>query len=531
MLKKLISSLMLAVLLFPSFPAVANAATETTGQQPLIISEVKTDGRNTVADESQEFVELFNPNTIAVTVSGWQLIYDKQGVSEDCINPVFGSGTNTITLEGSVASQARKLVSISMNDDIGGTVWLVGLGSETEERIIQDTVGWGTDSKPAVCYEAAQTKVPKDGESLRRCVQEDGFPRDTDNNEKDFFINTVSAPKNLPCTSVGSGETTTNDTSPPSEETSGSAAPQTTYTCQDIQLSEVLPNPLGSDSGIEYVELFNSGDKAQALEGCSVVISHGSKTIALPGSIVLKPGEYRALTSHDVPGLQLVNGGDEITFSTSSTDTQIQYPSADDEQAWAMFGGTWQITYEPTPNAPNSIYVPPDPAPVTQAETEYADCPAGKYRSPETNRCKNIETQSDSLVACSAGQERNLQTNRCRNIGSSTTALTPCKEGYERNPDTNRCRKTSVLAESILKDCPAGQERNAETNRCRKSSTLISTASANGNAAKTIQKSSQNLPVLLFVLGLAGVYAAYEYRYDLANFYHRVVSKNGKLKK
>jgi hypothetical protein len=69
------------------------------------------------------------------------------------------------------------------------------------------------------------------------------------------------------------------------------------------------------------------------------------------------------------------------------------------------------------------------------------DCPAGKFRNPETNRCKSYETLTSILAACAEGYYRNPETNRCKKITKATATLTPCKEGYERNPETNRCRQ------------------------------------------------------------------------------------------
>ncbi|MBR1795816.1 hypothetical protein IJ765_00950 [Candidatus Saccharibacteria bacterium] len=120
-----------------------------------------------------------------------------------------------------------------------------------------------------------------------------------------------------------------------------------------------------------------------------------------------------------------------------------------------------------------------------------APCPEGKYRNPETNRCKNIEVEPEEKTcaegyylnpstnrckkveveaepkACGDGYYLNPATNRCNKLPTEKE-LTPCKDGYERNPETNRCRKIADDTEDELTPCAEGYERNPETNRCRK---------------------------------------------------------------
>jgi hypothetical protein len=74
-------------------------------------------------------------------------------------------------------------------------------------------------------------------------------------------------------------------------------------------------------------------------------------------------------------------------------------------------------------------------------QKQYADCGEGRYRNPETNRCKKVETEAaKTLTPCAVGYERNPETNRCKKVAVAS-GLVPCAEGYERNPETNRCRK------------------------------------------------------------------------------------------
>lgn len=165
--------------------------------------------------------------------------------------------------------------------------------------------------------------------------------------------------------------------------------------------------------------------------------------------------------------LSLTNSGGYVWLEDALgmkqyTETAIQYLSAGSSlqgYSYALASdGTWQWTATPQPYGENVI---------TAAVAEPAPCPEGKYRNPDTNRCRNLEEVITDLVPCQEGYERNALTNRCRKIASTGTSLTPCKEGQERNPATNRCRSIASAVAELL-PCDEGYERNPATNRCRK---------------------------------------------------------------
>lgn len=159
-------------------------------------------------------------------------------------------------------------------------------------------------------------------------------------------------------------------------------------------------------------------------------------------------------------------------------------------------------------------------------DEELPACPAGKYRNPETNRCRNIESDT-GLKPCAADQIRNPETNRCRSIFASDSGLTPCKPGQTRNPDTNRCRSNASAA-GVLKACAANQERNPETNRCRKKATS-QTASTE---VKDIESKMQADRGGWLLAGTAGIglasYGMAEWREEIALGLRRFRSLLGK---
>jgi hypothetical protein len=267
------------------------------------------------------------------------------------------------------------------------------------------------------------------------------------------------------------------------------AAIGNTCSAEGVVITEILANPLGSDSGGgEFVELYNASSQPKSLHGC-MLQSDKDDTIELPDA-VLEPGQYYAVMLAD----KLLNGGGSVVLSTKSADEIVAYTELADDESWALIDGVWQITTVPTPGAVNQ----PSPADVqvSGAATELTPCPSGKFRNPETNRCKNLISAANSLVPCNPGQERNPTTNRCRKTTAASTSLTLCQPGYVRNLSTNRCRKATAPQVAASTSIPP-----------------------------TSGSSPLHPAILLSLSTLLLGYGLYEYRLDLAQYFQKLRSK------
>jgi len=222
--------------------------------------------------------------------------------------------------------------------------------------------------------------------------------------------------------------------------------------CGEIEITEVLTN-FRNDQSEQFVEFFNPTAGMLSLEGCVVRTRYGGKDLTAEfGEVWMRSGEYQAYSLESL-GLQIAKsptiervieivGGDFVALA--------ELPRASIGKSFALVEGAW-VNATPTPSADNLTapeflggedggavgseegsgvagaagggLAPEVMAPVVHdslgaaggaGAAEYADCGEGRYRNPETNRCKKIETEPE---------------------------LKPCAEGYERNPETNRCRK------------------------------------------------------------------------------------------
>lgn len=289
----------------------------------------------------------------------------------------------------------------------------------------------------------------------------------------------------------------------------------------------------------DYVKFRNTTGKDMIIENIVLRTDSGSvartasNTISLDG-VEIKQGEYKSVWLTDTDQrLNLTNSGGYIwledTWGLARYDTTLtKYESASSKQqgyAWAKNSdGTWQWTSTPSPNSSNVFTMP-----AVVETTSLGECPAGKYRNPETNRCRTIEEAVNALAACPEGQERNAATNRCRSTASAASAsLTPCKEGQERNPTTNRCRSIASAVAELL-PCDEGYERNPATNRCRKSQ-----SSEIPGAAFPVEpvKDAANAAIAWWAVGgillLGAGYGAWEWRHEILGGMRKVFTR-GKI--
>lgn len=445
----------------------------------IVISEVAVESLSL----SHEFIEIYNNSPQDISLDGWSIqIRSASGSLSRTVSLVKSLQPNQYALVASTAHPSLCPVSdftcfAAVMTPTGGTVQII---NDTNQVV--DTLGWGT----AVFGEGTIAPAPwLTVLSLQRKSSTTNTLQDTDSNSSDF-IAAEQSPRHgglyIPAV------TPPTDTSPPPT--------LPTPACAELQITEIVPNPSGDDGGHEFVELYNDSTTPISLVGCSLKV--GSNSMPLSG--LIEPGY------HVYYGLTLPNssgGTVELTDGTAVLQS-ITYPAnMKDDESYGIVDGQWFGGLVASPWGINTLPII-SVASANEAETPVS-CLPGKYRNPETNRCRNIETPS-SLTPCRIDQVRSPETNRCRSA-SSTTTQTPCKPDEVRSQDTNRCRK--VASASTRTPCKPGQERSPETNRCRKVAILKSK-----DPIRTPANTAR--PISFYALGimalLAFAYALYEYR-------------------
>lgn len=258
--------------------------------------------------------------------------------------------------------------------------------------------------------------------------------------------------------------------------------------CEEIPLegrtlfiTELLPNPSSYDTDNEFIELYNPNDEQINLSGYKIQVGPSySKEFEFTDGVIL-PGEYLVFND-GITGITLPNSNGvalRIVAPNGEVVSQTEvYSNASDDVSWALVDDQWIFTNQITPDGPNKPYLEPVVNEVEGTTTVYAPCPVGKFRNPETNRCKNVETAVSQLTPCDEDEYRNPDTNRCRKISSASSSLTPCDEGQERNPETNRCRKISTLGTTSQDDLNTVTDLEAKNTEGDMNWAIIGTALA-----------------------------------------------------
>lgn len=141
---------------------------------------------------------------------------------------------------------------------------------------------------------------------------------------------------------------------------SPTAAPLPVPAAGELWINEFLPNPAGVDTGNEWVELKNVGDKALDVGGVKVKRQSGTTVATVPGNTVVPAGGLFLMNASG----SLVNGGDtlELWAGTVLLD-RVTYDTAEDGLSWVRLGtdeGAWSD--QPTPGGEN-------PSEVTSGDT------------------------------------------------------------------------------------------------------------------------------------------------------------------
>ena len=460
------------------------ARSEATSSNALKITEVMA---GSASSSSEELIELINTGNAAVNLTGWKIKFISSSNVQKEIATLSG-----IVASGQIITLANYAVGFSPDYTFLPSLLtynghLQVLDSAGQEI---DKLGWGT----ALSYESQAIAALSGGKVASRYIDCAGSIIDTDNNADDFFTVTTSTFGSMPAT-------TKTDCAPPEDP----------KICHGIELSEILPNAVGADEGKEFIEIHNPLAESMSLYGCSLKSSSSSKIYEFSKDAVIAPGHYLALYD-TTTGLTLLNSaGGSVTLSTIDSDNEVQYPPAlADDISWAFIDGAWQQTNKPTPDAANEKYEENEIiSEESKGVSELEPCPEGKYRNPETNRCKTIETDNSSQP-CKAGQYRNPETNRCKSILLASTGLASCKPGQYRNPETNRCKSIETVA--AITECEEGYERNPETNRCKKVSAVK--AAANLDSSENKQPTIHYPILIIFTLFAVG-YGVYEFKSEL----------------
>lgn len=389
-----------------SFAAEGDPPAEEPVPTPIIyISQVQITGGPGKTHE--DFIELFNPTNEDINVNGMRLVKRSatattdtsiKSWSEDQVIPArsFLLWANSSYVP--IPTQPDTTTSATLADNNG-----VGLRfGPADTGILVDSVAWGNSANG---FRVITTENPSAGQSLVRTDLESetsSFSIASTAQPRNSTV-TIAAPDPIPyATPADPDPEPTPDPEPvpeptpdpdPTPEPEPYATPyQTPYatpssgpktTSGQVTISEILPNPAGSDTGAEQFELFNGDSEAVDITGWIITDQTTAKTsvdaFVLPQA-VLEAGEYKNFL---IPtGLFTLNnsGADSLVlyFADGTETKRVQYSGTTPEgQSWQLVGSQY-VWNDPSPNQANTAPQPepePDPEPEPTPEPQPGEIP------------------------------------------------------------------------------------------------------------------------------------------------------------
>jgi len=438
MLKKMLGLVLGLVVLAGS---ACVTPTHASSASRVIMTYIQAGG---AAGAKEELIVLYNSSSEAVDLTDWCLV-NKSEIAFACLAGDSGDSSTTYMLQPygylSIASEAY-VQTHGYGRDYYSHVYTVTNQSSGSIVGGADSISVVTGTGDIIANKSWASGASTNKAWVRLKVATGPDTYSAIDEVLDWQAGSIVDPPTSSLTVATSpvtpGESPENPDTP---EVPGSETPSTPL----LLLSEIFPNPAGSDTGGEYIEIYNpSHTETVSLTDFLLRIGIGVRTkdYSFPQQSSIAPQAYAVYSNGDISfGLVNTAGAAQLLYRGVAVGDLVEYATAKDDEAWALIGGIWQYTTIPTPGLAN---LPTPPAILAPAAIKVATapkaCASNQFRNPETGRCKRIDDSGAPIAACKVGQERNPETKRCRSIATATSTPAPCKEGQERNPETNRCR-------------------------------------------------------------------------------------------
>lgn len=173
----------------------------------------------------------------------------------------------------------------------------------------------------------------------------------------------------------------------------------------DILINEVLPNPSGSETQNEFIEIYNSGDQNEDLSGFLLKDKTGTvRQYAIPFGTAIAAHSYLAFYS-GVTNISLNNTGDGVELINGTEKiTEINFGEGSEDSSFARKpDGSFEWTASLTPNAENIFPDPvatPSPSPsATPSLTATPDAAPTPEPTAEPTSTPTPESEADYSLA------------------------------------------------------------------------------------------------------------------------------------
>lgn len=345
--------------------ALASAACLARAASPaVVINEALYDAVST--DTGREWVEFFNAGSVPVDLTGWRI--ERGGAT---FASVFTFPAGAAIAPGGFLTVGESLVP---DVDFTATLAFENGGSATDGIRLVDNKGVVVD---VLLYDAPNTNALGDetgtpGASFAPDVAEGHslarVPDGADTNQNAIDVVDVSAP------TLGSSNVLPTPTPTPSPTLTPTPTPTSSATPRPppagVVVNEALPNPVGSDSMGELIELFNTSSVVVDFGGAQLDDADGGSAFyIIPDGTSITGGGYLSFPRSET-GLALNNDGDRarLLAADGSLVSELVFGASPAEgAAWARrTDGSADWTTTPTAGGANVF----TPLPTAEPETD-----------------------------------------------------------------------------------------------------------------------------------------------------------------
>lgn len=351
----LLCALLTQMMFFGIGPRMAIAEELPSSSGPyLIISAVQITGGT--GHTQEDFVELYNPTTQPFDLNGYRLV--KRTVTATTDTTIQSWAQSTIVLPHHFflwANSNYTAVPVLPDATSSGTLAdnngiALRHGANDSGEIIQ-SLAWGSTVNG---FESVSVTNPAANQSLilnNLFDVQAGFlvqPSNPRNSSVELLPEPNDVPEDPP-PPVEAELPPVEETPPPPAEDQPSAPEVVPPSLIDIKITELLPNPAGSDSGFEQIELYNAGSETASLAGLKLddiapADPLSSNAYILP-AIEVASQSYFVVT---IPAGKFAlnnTSGEVVTLLSAigeSLDTVFYSESAPEGQSYSYFVSGWQ---------------------------------------------------------------------------------------------------------------------------------------------------------------------------------------------
>lgn len=381
--------------------------------QQVMINEILSDPTGT--DTGLEWIELFNPGSQAIDLTGWQL----NAVSGKYYTlPSFALAAGSFALihwraDGQNSASELFTGSQTITENMGNKSGFVALfkNSEHNKDTIVDYLEYGEGGKTwestavsAGIWQAGQfIGAPSEGQSAG--LKQDGQDK---NLVSDWQIFTGPTPNQSNAASVASPNETTTQSAPPNQQSSSPESTQTQATStteaafsnysDKILINEFMPWP---DSGNEWVELINLDTQTIDLSNWQIDDEpEESSPQKVPDGTTIESNQFLVI---ELNKNAFNNDGDQVRliWPDGQIVHTVSYPKALQGSSSARFeNGLWLWTDQPTPNQKNKKSV------VEQTKPEQTN------EFYQTEIITLVETTTENSPQSESAKEQSKTTNQ-----------------------------------------------------------------------------------------------------------------------